>query len=282
MSARGIIEDLRGKWVVVTGAASGIGRATALAFAQQGAHLYLSDRDAAGLYAVSEEVRALGVECHFEYVDVSDAESMRAFAAAVELTVGAPHVVVNNAGIGYIGGFADTPLSTWGRILGVNLMGVVHGCLFFLPGMSAAGGPRRIVNIASLAGFTPAPNMSAYAASKFAVIGLSETLALELELQDSQVGLTMVCPGVINTAITRSSGIAPTIDASRIDTLQKYYSARGGSADMVAESIVNAVRSGRELVLVGPFSAMLYHARRISRALLRRMMLADARALDYS
>lgn len=275
-------QKLNDKWVVVTGAASGIGRATALAFARQGAHLVISDLDCAGLESVAAEARLMGVKCHAKGVDVSDEAAMRAFAAEVEQLCGAPHVLINNAGIGYLGGFSDTPPEIWRRIISINLMGVVHGCMFFLPGMNAAGGPRRIVNVASLAGITAAPNMSAYAASKFAVMGLSETLSLELELRNSQVQVTMICPGIINTAITRTSAVSPGFTSSQLERLRAFYEANGAPPELVAQSIVDAVCASRELVLVGPFAALMYHVRRVSRAVLRRLMLIDARKMGYS
>ncbi|MGH6624039.1 MAG: SDR family NAD(P)-dependent oxidoreductase, partial [Burkholderiaceae bacterium] len=230
--------DLKGKWVVVTGAGGGIGRSTALAFARRGANVVLSDISAQALSAVEAEVRALGVSTHVATVDVSNEAAMREFADAVHQKVGAVDVVVNNAGIGYIGPMFDSPLESWKRVLDINVMGVVHGCCFFGPRMKAAAGPRRIVNVASLAGIAPAPNMSAYAATKHAVMGLSDVLAMELD--GTNVGVTTVCPGIINTAITSHRGnIAASITDAQLAQLQAYYKANGVSPDVVAEAIVD-------------------------------------------
>jgi len=276
------IRKLRDKRVLVTGAGSGIGRATALAFAREGAHIVLCDLHAASLDEVRDAIVSAGGSCSTHGVDVGDEAAMQSLAEAVHKEGGALDVLVNNAGIGYLGAFLDSPMDSWHRILQVNLMGVVHGLRSFLPAMHAAGGFRRVVNVASLAGITPAPNMSAYAASKSAVIGLSDSVSLELRLCESQVGMTVVCPGIINTAITRDTrNVAPAISAQQLARLQAYYAAKGAGAEVVAEAIVNAVKSGRELVLVGPFAKPLYHLRRLSRALLQKVVLVDARKMGY-
>lgn len=277
------MNDLKGKWVLVTGAASGIGRATALAFADAGARLVVSDLQADKLESLRATIVARGVACIAEPVDVSDEAAMREFADRVHAQVPAIDVLVNNAGIGYLGPFLGSPLDAWQRVLGVNVMGVVHGCHYFLPRMSQAGGVRRIVNIASLAGIAPAPNMTAYAASKHAIVGFSEGLALELRLAGSPVSVTTVCPGIINTDITKSArNISPAIGVAQLAKLQAYYAAQGVGPEVVATAIVDAVRSGRDLVLVGPFARPMYHLRRLSRRLAQWLMLADARKAGYA
>jgi len=274
------IPDLRGRAVVVTGAASGIGRCTALAFARHGARLVLADVNPASLAAVRKEVEALGAVARDWTVDVSDEAAMREFAAAVQAEVGPPTVLVNNAGIGYLGGFVSSPLESWRRCLDINVLGVAHGCYWFLPRMIDAGGARRVVNVASLAGIAPAPSMSAYAASKHAVMGLSDVLALELA--DTEVGVTIVCPGIIDTPITASSSsVSPSVPAEQLARLRNYYRANGASPDVVAEAIVDGVQRGRPLVLVGPKARSAYHMKRVSRSLVRRLSLADARKVGF-
>jgi len=276
------INKLRGKRVLVTGAASGIGRSTAIAFAEAGAELLICDLDARRLEPVRDLILVRGATCSTWAVDVSNEEAMSEFARRVHSQGGALDVLVNNAGIACLGAFLDSPLDSWRKTLDVNVMGVVFGMRFFLPQMIEAGGARRVVNVASLAGVAPAPNMSSYAASKSAVIGLTESLALELRLQGAEVGLTTICPGIINTPITRNtSHVAPSFDRAKLAKLQAYYEANGVSPDVVAEAIVAAVREGREMVLVGPFAKPLYHLRRLSRSLLHRVLLADARKAGY-
>jgi NAD(P)-dependent dehydrogenase (short-subunit alcohol dehydrogenase family) len=275
-----MIPDLKDRVVLVTGAASGIGRATALAFARRGAHLVVTDINAAALDAVKQEVSALDARCYARTADVSDEAAMRSFAEMVQATVGPLHVLINNAGIGYLGGFVSSPLEAWRRCLDSNVLGVVHGCYFFLPAMIAAGGPRRVVNVAALAGIAPAATMSAYAASKSAVMGLTDVLALELA--STEVGVTAVCPGIIDTAITASpSAISPSVPAEQLARLRTYYKANGASPDVVAEAIVDGVVRGKSLVLVGPMARPAYHVKRVSRTLLRRLSLTDSRKAGY-
>lgn len=270
------IPNLKGKQVLVTGAADGIGYATALAFAKCGANLIVSDINPDRLCETTRTVTALGVQC-LEYIaDVSDETAMRGFAEFVHAKVGAVDVLINNAGIGYLGPFLESPLSSWHRMLHVNVMGVVHGCYFFLPKMVEAGGLRRVVNVASLAGISPAPNMSAYAASKHAVMGLCDVLSMELA--DTEIGVTAVCPGIINTNITAArQNVSQAISDAQLNKLQAYYKAHGCSPDVVAAGIVDAVRKGRDILLVGPYAKPMFHLKRISRKLVRAMTLSDAK-----
>ncbi|MES2153389.1 MAG: SDR family NAD(P)-dependent oxidoreductase [Pseudomonadota bacterium] len=267
------IPNLQDKYVLVTGAASGIGRATALAFAAQGANLFIADIDRIALESLCADITAGGAVCIAHVTDVSDSQAMRQLADAVHAVVPALDVLVNNAGIAYLGSFAETSLATWDRMLQVNLMGVVHSCQSFLPQMRHAGGPRHILNVASLAGISPPPNVSAYAASKFAVMGLCEVLALELA--GSGVRVSAVCPGVVDTAITQGKRGASISDA-QVARLRAYYKKHGGPPEEVAAAIVNAVRRGHDLVLAGPYAQLMYQIKRLSRALAHRLNLVAA------
>lgn len=273
------LQDMRGKQVLVTGAASGIGRATALAFAGAGASLVLTDISAEALERARQQVQALGVPCLAFCVNVADAEAVAGFAAEVMQAAGTPDVLVNNAGVAYLGSFLDTPLPAWQRVLDINLMGVVHCCQGFLPAMRAAGGARHVLNVASVAAIAPAPNMGAYAASKFAVQGLTETL--QLELAGSNVTVTSVLPGIINTDIINSPR-APAISDAQLARLQAYYRRTGCAPEVVAQAMLAAVRGKRQLVLTGPMALPLYHLKRISRGLLRNLTLRFARASGYA
>ena len=274
------LNDLKGRWVLVTGAASGIGHETALAFAREGADIVAVDLDEARLAETSQLVEAMGRRCLALGCDVSDAAAVDALATRVAADVGAPDVVVNNAGIGFLGPFLDTPVSAWDQVIGVNLMGVVHISRAFLPVMIAAGGPRHLVNVASAAGLHAVPNLSAYSASKHAVLGLSDALAMEL--RETDVGVTVVCPGVINTPIVRNRrAVAPSVPAAALDKLERQYQAKGVHPSVVGARIVRAVRRGEDIVLVGPTAAAVFHARRLSRRLLRKAGVSGARQLGY-
>ena len=274
------VNDLSGRWALVTGAASGIGHETALAFAREGASIVAVDLDAARLQETSRLIEAMGRRCLALGCDVSDQATVDALAANVAAEIGAPDVVVNNAGVGFLGPFLDTPISAWHQVIGVNLMGVVHISRAFLPGMIAAGGARHLVNVASAAGLHPVPNLSAYSASKHAVLGLSDALAMEL--RDTGVGVTVVCPGVINTPIVRNRNtVAPGVPASALEKIVQQYQATGAHPSLVGMRIVRAVKRGEDIVLVGPSAAAVFHARRLSRSLLRKAGISGARQLGY-
>src|SRR5262249_18395079 len=147
---------------------------------------------------------------------------MREFAAAVHERAAAVDIVMNNAGVGLGAGFLHTPLDDWDWIIGINLMGVVHGCHFFLPPMVARRQGGHVVNVSSAAAFTATEALSAYSTTKFGVLGLSE--ALRDELTPHGIGVTAVCPGIINTAITGSSRLrGPTAtDAARRRMIEVY------------------------------------------------------------
>ncbi|HKR40119.1 MAG TPA: SDR family NAD(P)-dependent oxidoreductase [Paraburkholderia sp.] len=263
----------------MTGASSGIGYETALAFARRGANLILVDINAEALDMASQAVREHGVKCLTRKADVSDAQAMGELAEAVHEAVGALDVLVNNAGIGFLGAFLETPVQAWRRILDINVMGVVHGCGAFLPRMIEAGGPRRLVNVASVAGLAPAYQMAAYAASKHAVVGLSESLAMELS--GSEVGVSVICPGIINTPIARpgTTSVGKNVTDAQLERIAAFYQSKGAHPRVVAESIVDAVQAEKGIVLVGPLARVVYNLRRISRTLLMKAMLAESRKI---
>jgi len=183
--------NLTDKVVVITGAGSGIGRATALRFAQAGANICACDVNAERLATLGRELgpRAMLVET----VDVSNRTEMAGFAARVHGKTPAADIVVNNAGVGVGGAFVDTKLDDWDWLLGINLRGVVHGCHFFIPKMVERGAGGQVINVSSVLGVYPAPYNSAYVASKFAVLGLSQSL--RAELAPHKIGVTAICPG---------------------------------------------------------------------------------------
>lgn len=243
--------DLRGRTVLVTGAASGIGYETALSFALAGASVIATDVSATKLALLRQRLMGLDVPVLVETLDVTDAAAFEAFAARLEADGRVPDVVVNNAGVGYLGGFFETDADAWRRIVEVNLFGVVNGCQAFGGRMLAAGGRRVLVNVASLASMAPAPSMSAYAASKSAVEGLS--LVLGMELANSPLSVICVHPGIIDTPIvSQATGVGPSFDERALGKLQAYYALKGAHPRVVADAIVDAVRQGRSRVLVGP------------------------------
>jgi NADP-dependent 3-hydroxy acid dehydrogenase YdfG len=244
--------------VVVTGAGSGIGRATALAFAKQGNRVAACDVDQARLDTLAVELgpRALLTR----KVDVADREQMAAFAAAVHEKVPAVDVVVNNAGVSVGGSFLETSLDDWDWIIGINLKGVVHGCHFFAPNM-ALRKQGHIVNISSILGIYPAPSVTAYVATKFAVLGMSQSL--RTELAPHNVGVTAICPGMINTQIV-NDGRHNGIVQQRRDKVKATFAKRGASPELVASAILEAVRTNPAIRTVGRDAAVVHALTRVA------------------
>jgi len=274
------MKTLRGRRVVVTGAATGIGYETALAFARQGAEVILGDIDEALLGQARDRLVAAGHSCRALRCDVADEESVARFAATVLAEGGPPDILVNNAGIAYLGRFEETPIDAWRRLLDVNVLGVVQSIQAFLPAMRDAGGDRCIVNVASVAGVAPPPNLAAYAATKHAVVGLSESLAMEL--QDTPIDVVVVCPGIINTQIVSApSRTGKSITEAQQEGLAKYYREHGVLPSVVGEAIVNAVRNSKDYLFVGPLagpSALMTH---FPTRLRRRLAIRAARQIGY-
>ena len=227
--------DLTDQLVVVTGAGNGIGRATAHACAARGARLAICDVDGGRLDTVAAE---LGRHCVLAVrVDVGDRAAMAAFAARVHELQPAVDVLVNNAGVGYQGGVLRASLDDWDHVLRVNLMGVIHGCHFFVPAM-AARGRGHVVNVASVLGLMAAPGLAPYVVSKFGVLGL--TLAMRPELELKGVRATAICPGLIATGIVDSSRFATFDEANRARAAKEFRD-RGTAPEVVADAIVGVL-----------------------------------------
>jgi NAD(P)-dependent dehydrogenase (short-subunit alcohol dehydrogenase family) len=257
------VSSLHGKTALVTGAGSGIGRATALALARRGARLALCDVNEAGLAETEAQARASGCEVLAQRVDVSKREEVRAFSDAVHRSVDAVDLLMNNAGVGLGAKFLDSTLEDWDWIVGVNLMGVVYGCHFFLPPMVKRGSGGHVVNVSSAAGFFATPQLAAYSTTKFGVLGLTE--ALREELAPHGIGVTAVCPGLINTPITRSSvlrGAEATPEAR--ERIIKIYERRNYGPERVAENILRAVQRNRTVAPITPEAWAMYFIKRIS------------------
>ncbi|MBH1933252.1 SDR family oxidoreductase [Streptomyces sp. AV19] len=247
-------ERFAGRLVLVTGAASGIGRAIAFAFAEAGARIVAVDVDAEGAGRTAELARLTGApEAWAECADVSDERAMEKLAARTAAEYGVVDILVNNAGIGVAGPFLDTPSDAWRKVLDVNLWGVIHGCRIFGRQMAERGEGGHIVNTASAAAFQPSRALSAYSTSKAAVLMLSECLRAELAGQG--IGVTAVCPGLVTTGITAATlftGVPEEEQRRLRERTTRFYGRRNYPPERVADAVLRAVHEDRAVVPVTP------------------------------
>ncbi|GLX21817.1 short chain dehydrogenase [Streptomyces lavendulae subsp. lavendulae] len=268
-----------GQLVLVTGAASGIGRATAFAFAEAGARVVAVDRDAEGAARTAEMARLVGApEAWGECVDVSDEQAMEKLAAKVAAEYGIVDVLVNNAGIGLSGSFLETGSEDWKKVLDVNLWGVVHGCRIFGRQMAERGQGGHIVNTASAAAYLPSRTLPAYSTSKAAVLMLSE--CLRAELASKSIGVSAICPGIVNTNITATSrfaGVDAAEEKRRQERSSRLYGLRNFPPEKVADAILLAVVKNRAVVPVTPESKAALWMSRFAPNALRRIARLEPR-----
>ena len=225
---------------MVTGAGSGIGRASARRLAVLGAKVHAVDLRADAAASIAEEIAAAGGRAEHAALDVADAAAVEELAERVFATDAAVDVLHNNAGIGHAGKIDETELDDWRRVLGVNLLGTVHGVHAFVPRMLRQGRPAHVVNTASMLGLFASADLAPYTASKFGVVGLS--LALNAELASRGVRVTALCPGVIATPIV-GAAIMRGEYVGRAAAASDFYRRRGASPEAVAEAVVEVLGS---------------------------------------
>ena len=257
------MEQLAGRVAVVTGAASGIGRAMAGKWAAEGMKVVLADIEDEALAIAEKELSADGAEVLAVRTDVSKGDDMDALAAAAVDRFGAVHLVCNNAGVGGGGLTRTLTEKDWQWVLGVNLWGVIHGQRAFLP-ILLEQEEAHIVNTASVAGLVSAPFMSPYCASKFAVVAMSECLYKELAMEGAKVGVSVLCPGFVSTRIADSDRNRPTelqreadpdvdaVTAEGMREMLRQVVAAGMPCEDVAERVADAVKTNRFYVLTHP------------------------------
>jgi NAD(P)-dependent dehydrogenase (short-subunit alcohol dehydrogenase family) len=254
--------DLTDRTVVITGAARGIGRATALAFARKRAHLELFDRDGSALSSVAEACRSAGARSARASVgNVAEVTAVEGFAAQVHERWEGIDVLVNNAGVGLAGGVLDAEITDLRWVFDVNLWGTIHFVRAFAPAMIAAKRGGRIVNVASVAGWVNTPAYAAYGVSKFAVIGLSEALRDELAPHDIRV--SAVCPGFVDTDLPDAMRLRgrhyPEHERVRI---REFYRRHGIAPERVADAILTAAQDSPAVLPVSPLAHGLYYLKR--------------------
>ena len=247
--------------VSVSGAGSGIGRETALAFAREGAELIVSDIDEASAKDTAARIAARGGVAHAYTLDVADADAVERFAERVSAEHGVPDIVVNNAGVGHAGMFLDTPRDEYDRVLDINFGGVVNCCRSFGRRLVERGTGGHVVNVSSMAAYSPQQSMNAYATSKAAVFMFGDCLRAELDT--AGVGLTTICPGVIDTNIVHTTRFdAPAnkigmVEARR-EQIEKAFAARRYGPEKVAKAILSSVKKNKAVRPVAPEAYLVY------------------------
>lgn len=241
-------KDLRGKRCVLTGAASGIGRATALAAAARGAELVLTDLQAEALEQVADEVRrAGGTVLHASPADVADHEQVVALAQRIHDAHGPMDVVMNIAGIATWGTIDRLEHHHWRRVVDVNLMGPISVMECFVPPMIAAGRGGHVVNVSSAAGLFGLPWHAPYSATKFGLRGVSEVL--RFDLRHHRIGVTLVCPGAVRTPLAGTVTIVGVDkDSPEVKALIERFERRAVSPEHVAQQILKGIEKDRRLV----------------------------------
>jgi len=247
--------------VSVTGAGSGIGRETALAFVREGAEVVISDIDEASVKDTAAQIAARGGTAHAYTLDVADPDAVERFAEQISAAHGVPDIVINNAGVGQAGLFLDTPREEFDRVLDINFGGVVNCCRSFGRRLVDRGTGGHIVNVSSMAAYSPQQSMNAYSTSKAAVFMFGDCLRAELD--QAGVGLTTVCPGVIDTNIVHTTrfdvpaGKQAKVEARRAQ-IEKAFAARRYGPEKVAKAIVSAVKKNKPIRPVAPEAYFVY------------------------
>lgn len=253
-----------GKRCFVTGAASGIGRATALRLAAHGAELYLTDRDSAGLAQTVAAARTLGAQVpEHRVLDVSDYDAVAAFAAHIHASHPSMDVVMNIAGVSTWGTVDRLTHDQWSKMIAINLMGPIHVIESFVPPMVAADQGGRLVNVSSAAGLVALPWHAAYSASKFGLRGLSEVLRFDLARH--RIGVSVVVPGAVQTPLVDTVEIAGVDrEDPRVNRWVDRFSGHAISPEKAAEKILAGVAKNRYLIYTSPDIRALYAFKRLA------------------
>jgi NAD(P)-dependent dehydrogenase (short-subunit alcohol dehydrogenase family) len=261
--------------VVITGAASGIGRALALEAARRGALLALSDVDTPGLQGTADQVKDLtGREARTDKLDVRDREAWKAYADTVRSELGTVNVLVNNAGVAVHGDFERLGYEQLDLVMDVDFWGVVQGTKEFLPHLIASG-DGHLVNISSLFGLLSVPGQSAYNAAKFAVRGFTEAVRQEMAVNGHPVSVTCVHPGGIRTAIARNAQVVGGDQRLHADFFDRHLART--SPDKAAQVILDGALAGKARLLVGADAKVLDGLVRVTGSGYQRLVTASAR-----
>jgi NAD(P)-dependent dehydrogenase (short-subunit alcohol dehydrogenase family) len=243
------VDSFDGRVAVVTGGGSGIGKALVEALAREGARVVVADVDERAASEVAAGVTAGSGRAVAVATDVSDLKQVEALAERAYAAFGAVHVLCNNAGVSVWGGIETMTHRDWQWVLGVNLWGVIHGLEAFLPRMIASREPGHVVNTASMAGLIATQGLGVYNTSKYAVVGLSETLAKDL--RPYNIGVTVLCPIGVATRIRQSARNRPESLRNEREPSAEPVPLIGRTlpADAVARLVLDAIRDNRLYVI---------------------------------
>ena len=256
------MKDIAGRIALVTGGGSGIGQATALALAEQGARVAVSDVREDRAEETVGTIGLRGGDARAYALDVGDTAQIREVSGRIQEEWGIPSLLVNNAGIAVGGYFMDTSRDSWESILSVNLLGVIHCCREFIPAMVRSGSSGHVVNIASMLGYVGMRGVTAYCTTKFGVMGFTESL--RAEMVDHDIGVSAICPGMIRTNIIDSGILESSSEdvEARRQQINALYEKRNYPPDKVARAVLSAIRRNRAVVPVTPEARLAYYLKR--------------------
>ncbi len=271
------MDMIKGKKAFISGAASGIGRSTAIAMAKAGCRLFLTDINKEGLEKTVQEITGAGGEvCLARAFDVGDYESMADFAKEVHAGFGSLDIVVNVAGVALFSQIEDMKHSDWERVINVNLWGVVHGIECFVPEMIRAGQGGHIVSISSTAGIIGLPWHTVYAGTKHALVGMSEVL--RYDLKKHKIGVTVICPGAVNTGLVQT--VVINANKGVTDRMRVHFQKIAISPEKVADMIIKAIRKRKFIVITSFDIKFLYFLKKHCFPIYHLIMLIISRSMD--
>lgn len=271
------MKTLAEKKVFITGAASGIGRATAIAMGKSGCRLFLTDIGADGLQKTVEEITSAGgIVCLSRAFDVGDYQAMMDFAGEIHAGYGSLDILINVAGVALFSKIEDMKHADWERVINVNLWGVIHGLECFVPEMIHAGKGGHIVSVSSTAGLIGLPWHTVYAGTKHALVGMSEVL--RYDLRKHRIGVSVVCPGLVNTGLVQTVRIHGKSDAvSKLKAFAPRYAIK---PEKVGDLIIKAIRNRKFLVITSFDIKLFYFVKRYCFPIYHLVMLLISRLMD--
>ncbi|MGB5218824.1 MAG: SDR family oxidoreductase [Smithella sp.] len=271
---------LKDKKVFITGAASGIGLSTAIAMGAMGCRLFLTDIDGDGLKRTADLIcKAGGTVCLARALDVGDYRAMHEFAKDIHEQCGSLDILINVAGIALFSQIENMRHSDWEKVVHVNLWGVIHGLECFVPRMIGAGKGGHIVSVSSTAGLIGLPWHAAYAATKHAVVGISEVL--RYDLRKHNIGVTVVCPGAVDTGLVNTADIRSD-NKEAADKSRQLFRKIAMPPGKVADKIVKAIRADKFMVITSLDIKLFYFVKRYCFPIYHLVMLTIKHLMDKS